>query len=208
MDLKLFPKGESWATGDEAIDLKLTNALKETAQDLSIKKIQTFYEYGISIRPRAYNPLFNYSIETVVKALLAIVEPTSFNDHLLKKIKSDYYAKNVYEFELAKSDIIIDGLKMMSKFRYEEQVDFYIFKQAEFEKNPYLSYELIRSPIDLQVKIIFKEFKEALSQKKELKSENLFFHELRAGKILKVKNLGEFWFHEDQIYSTSLLNYM
>lgn len=202
IDLKLFPKKEEWATGDESLDLRLSQKLKEAINPLTFSSISQFYFYAIEIKTRAHNPLFKLNIETVTKALLALNSPKSFNDHEFNKLIGKYFDKEILKVEMPKSDIVIDGLKMMKKFRYEDQLDFFIVKQTQNDRNPYLDFEIIKAPNDVQAKIIFKDFKAVMCNEKQRTFDNVFFEQLKGGKyVLQVNGLGEFWFEQDQIYS-------
>jgi hypothetical protein len=200
----LFPKDEAWATGDEALDLKLNLKLKETVNNLNLDSISSFYEVGNSFKPRAYNPLYKLNIELVTKALLAYFSPRENNDELFKKLTTNYFAKEKVKIDLIKKDIVIEGLKILSKFRYEDEIDFYLLKKESKQRNPFLEFEVLNSPNEIQAKIIFKKFKMILNEEIKGSFENDFFTKLIGGKkIIIISDLGEFWFHQDQIYSLS-----
>jgi hypothetical protein len=82
-DFSLFPRSEEWGSGDESIDIKLTNALKNVQDSLSLETIENFFFFGLSLKPRAYNPSFYSTIELVTKAMLYNLYPEDFNNHLL-----------------------------------------------------------------------------------------------------------------------------
>lgn len=207
MNLSLFPKNEEWGTGDEALDLRLSNALKKAADNLSLESISEFYFFGMSTRPRAYNPMLSMTIELVTKALLFHLGPEECNDFLLKKLKGHYFLKEKISFELKDSDAIVHALKKDHKFRYRDQIDFYFTQQNTIDRNPFVQYELKRSPYDLQAKIIFKEFKSFLNE--EVSKENhddLFFKSLKGGKrVLVIEKFAEIWYDRDQLFSISLI---
>lgn len=198
---KLFPKNEDWATGDEALDLKLNIKLKNTIQELSLESISSFYFDGLEIKPRAYNPLYKLNIETVTKGMLAILNPTNYNDHEFKKIKGHYYTREKILFDLPKKDIVIEGLILLKKFRYENQIDFFKEIQNEVDRNPYVPFEIKKSPTVILTKIIFKDVTKYLSNEIESGPNIEFIKALRTQKILLIPGLGEFWFDVDQIYS-------
>ena len=203
MNLNLFPKNEEWGTGDEALDLKLSQALKRTSQNLSIEVVSEFYFLATSLKPRTYNPTFNLTIELVTKALLFHLAPEDYNDFQYKKLKGHYFLKERINFNFEESEKILNELKLKNKFRYLDQIDFYLSAQKESERNPFIESELRKSPYDLQAKIIFKEFKNFLSGQdtKETYS-NPFFDELRDGKrVLVIDNFTEIWYDVDQIFS-------
>ena len=202
-DYSLFPNKEEWGTGDEAMDNRLSVALKKVKDDLTFQNIREFYFYGLSLKPRAYNPAFHTTIELVTKAFLFCLAPDDFNDHLMKKIKGDYAGKEKIIFDLPGKDLIISELKKNKLFRYNGQIDFYLHLQDKEERNPFVRHGLKRSPLELHTKIILKDFKAYLSgEKDESTYSDPFFHALRRGnQILFIENFGEFWYHQDQIFS-------
>lgn len=205
MDLSLFPTNEEWGTGDEAMDNKLSIALKKSTSLLSFQSISDFYFLGMSLKTRAYNPSFGVTIELVTKALFSFFNPEEPIDHQMKKMKGDYAHKKRVPFELDQKIQLIEELKMVKKFRYSQQIDFALQLQDGKERNPYTPFELKRSTMDLSVKIIFKEFKSFLNQetKAELFTEP-FFVALRGGEqCLFIENFAEIWYHQDQIYALS-----
>ncbi len=206
IDLSLFPKHDQWGTGDESLDLKLSQKLIQMNNRLTLQEINEFYELAWSVKKRVYNPAFLVEIELMIKALLAYLEPESCNDHLIKKLKGKYYLYEKIDFEFKKSDILIDGLRILHKFRYEEQIDFYLQVQDIEEKNPYIVRTLKKYPFDLQAKIVFKEFRQYLSNEisKDYGNDDLFSG-LHSKKILNIPHLGEIWFHQDQIYCLSVM---
>lgn len=207
MNLNLFPKNEEWGTGDEALDLKLTLSLKRASENLSFQSISEFYFLAISLKPRAYNPMFALTIELVAKALLFYSAPDEYNDLEFKKLKGHYNQKEKINFDLEDSEKILKELKQNRKFRYHDQIDFYLNTQKESERNPFVEYELRKSPYDLQAKIIFKEFKSFLNEEatKETYTNSLFY-ELKGGKRVQViDNFMEIWYDVDQIFSLPML---
>ena len=157
LDFSLFPKLEEWGTGDEAMDNKLSVILKKTQEQLSFESIRDFYFYGLNIKTRAYNPGFFLTIELVTKALLFCLSPEEFNDHLMTKIKGDYFQKKRVVFELKNQDHILEELLKGRVFRYEGQIDFSLQEKQSTERNPFVRHLLKRSSTDLHVKIIFKD---------------------------------------------------
>ena len=85
-DYSLFPNKEEWGTGDEAMDNKLSIALKKVKENLTLYNIKEFYLYGLSLKTRAYNPAFHTTIELVTKAFLFYLDPDEYNDQLMKKM--------------------------------------------------------------------------------------------------------------------------
>ena len=208
MNLSLFPKNEEWGTGDEALDLKLSSALKKTADSLSLKSISEFYFLGIGMKPRAYNPALSHTIEYVTKALLFHLDQKNYNDFLFKKLKGHYEEKLRIDFSAAEFLPVIQELKSKGHHRFKGQIDFYLHAQKSSERNPFVQYELPKSPYDLQAKIIFKEFKNFLNA--EAVKENYtdaFFQELKAGKhSLVIENFAEIWYDNDQLFSLNLMS--
>ena len=203
MDLSLFPKNEEWGTGDEDLDLRLANALKKTAEDLSLQLISNFYFLGMSLKPRAYNTALPMTIELVCKALLYHHDSNEYNDFLLKKIKGHYFQKEKIAFDLENSIGITTELKKNHKYRYKNQIDFSLTSQCVAERNPFVRFELKKSPFDLTSKIIFKEFKNFLNGEltKETYSD-AFFIALKSQKnILVIENFAEIWYDNDQLFS-------
>lgn len=200
-DYSLFPNKEEWGTGDEAMDNKLSIAMKKVKDDLTLPNIHEFYLYGLSLKPRAYNPAFHSTIELVTKAFLYCFEPDGAIDQLMQKMKGDYYNKKKIFFDLPDSNLILDELKYKKIFRYKGQIDFYLHHQDNQERNPFIRTPLKRSAIDLHVKIIMKDFRMWLNKEKELSlPSDPFFDGLKEGSLLYVKDFGEIWFHEGTIY--------
>ena len=205
-DYSLFPNKEEWGTGDEAMDNKLSLALKKVKDELTIINIKEFYFYGLSLKPRAYNPAFHSTIELVTKAFLFSYEKDSFNDQQMLKIKGDYSSKNKIKFELPDSLNILQDLKTKKSFRYKGQIDFYLQPQTIEERNPFVRDYLLRAPYELHTKIIFKEFKSWLSYEFDSKNyDDFFFRALqKENQLLSIDNFGEIWYHQGQIYSYPL----
>ena len=205
MDLGLFPANEEWGTGDEATDNKLSVALKKTTTNLTFESISEFYFLGLGLKLRVYNPSFLVTIELVTKALLHLREPLDCVDHSLKKLKGCYYAKEKSHFHFEDLGGVLSELKAVKKFRYKNQIDFSLHIQDTSERNPYVCEELKRSSLDLNLKIIFKDFKSYLNE--ELKNDFFkepFFQMLRGGKrVLLIEKFAEIWYHQDQIYCIS-----
>ena len=199
----MFPTSEEWGTGDEAMDNRLSLALKSVRGNLSFDTISEFYFNGLSMKPRAYNPTFHVTIELVTKALLFLLSPESYNDQLMQQMKGAYHQKKKVPFTLPGSDAIVSELKKNNQYRYKNQIDFYLHHQDTQEKNPFVQYSLLRSPIDLHVKIIMKDFKAYLNGEKDEKlHDDSFFRALRMGEnVLLVDNFGELWYHQGQIFS-------
>jgi hypothetical protein len=207
IDLSLFPKNEDWGTGDEAMDSRLSIALKQTALNLTSTTIGEFYFLGISLKPRTYNPSFLINIELVTKALFYHLDPKALIDHTIKKMKGQYETKEKNVFSFEERDLVLAELKTTRKSRYKNQIDFSINLQDPTERNPFIREELTRSTKDLSAKIIFKDFKSYLNEesKTELFTEP-FFQALRGGKrILLIENFAEIWYHQDQLFSLSLI---
>ena len=199
----LFPKKEEWGSGDEAMDNRLSVALKKVRDDLTIDRISEFYFFGLEQKPRAYNPAFHVNIEFVTKALLSLYDPEAFNDQLMQKIKGHYHLKKRVIFQFAEKGHILEELKKHKMFRYKGQLDFYLSPQNTEERNPFVQYTLRRSPFDLHVKIIMKDFKSYLNrQKAEDFYDDEFFRALRnEEQVLFIEDFGEFWYHQGQIFS-------
>ena len=207
MDLTLFPKGEEWGTGDEAQDLKLTSFLKKTLENLSLLSIREFYFYGTSLKTRAYNPALALTITFVVKACLAQMSPDECNDHLFKKCLGSYELKKKIDFKIDESDYFISELKKLKRSRYADQIDFALYEQQTIERNPFVLTGLKKSANDLQAKIIFKEFKNYLNGDESKTYQNRMLQALRFGEnILVIDQLGEVWYHQDQLYAISTLS--
>jgi hypothetical protein len=202
MRIDLFPKNEEWSTGDEALDLKLNSALKKVFNDLSEESISDFYFSSLEIKTRVQNPFFKMNIALVTKALLYYLDPNQLNDHAFKKLISRYSTKEKIKFDLTKKDILIDGLKMLGRFRLFDQVDFYLEEQGQIDRNPYVPYEIKKAKEVLEVKILFKETRRFLEEEIERGPGENFFTELKGGKkILQIDGLGEIWFHEGLLYA-------
>lgn len=207
-DYSLFPNKEEWGTGDEAMDNRLSVALKKVKDDLTLTNIKEFYLYGLSLKPRAYNPAFHTTIELVTKAFLFCFDPDGYNDQLMQKMKGDYENKIKVNFKLSELDGILSELKNKKVYRYKGQIDFYLNRIELAERNPFVRQPLKRSPIDLHTKIIMKDFKAYLNGEKESTAYNdPFFSGLKNdGQILVIENFGEFWYHQGQIFSFPIAN--
>lgn len=203
LDLSLFPKSEEWGTGDEALDNKLSGALKLAIFDLSDKSISDFYFFGIGLKPRTPNPSFLVTIELVTKALFYLLEPQALIDVSIKKMKGNYFSKNKIRYNFPDIDKIWDELKRNKKYRFKNQIDFSVNLQDTFERNPFIRDELLRSKLDLNLKIIFKDFKAFLNEDPEAEIyEEPFFQALKGGaSILSIENFAEIWFDRDQIFA-------
>lgn len=202
-DYSLFPSKEEWGTGDEAMDNKLSIALKKVKNDLTLSNILEFYLYGLSLTPRAYNPAFHTTIELVTKAFLFCFDPDGFNDQLIQKMKGHYDSKTKINLILPNLDEILHELKNKKVYRYKGQIDFYLSKIEIAERNPFVRQPLKRSSIELHTKILMKDFKGYLNCDKENAAyKDLFFDELKNQKqIIVIDHFGEFWYHEGQIFS-------
>ena len=202
----LFPSKEEWGTGDEAMDNKLSMALKKSIDHLSMESISEFYYYGLSVKPRAYNPAFKMTIELVTKALLSILFPTEANDQLMIKLKGQYNQKSVVNFTLPDKDNILQELKSKKIYRYNKELDFYLGLQDIEERNPFVQYSLLRSRHHMHVKILMKDFKSYLSGEKndDLYQDSLFRALRTKDQILFIEDFAQLWYHEDQIYSLPL----
>lgn len=201
MDISLFPKKEEWGSGDEAMDNRLSIALKKTIDNLSVPSISDFYFFGLTQKPRAYNPAFHTNIEFVTKALVALLNTHDFNDQVMQKIKGQYYGRKIQELILPEFEEILQVLKKDKVFRYKNQIDFYLRHQDNAERNPFLRVPLQRSSIDLHAKIMMKDFRLWLSGDKDLKIvSDPVFDGLKTQNVLDIKNFAEMWFHEGTIY--------
>ncbi|AUN99045.1 hypothetical protein DOM21_05720 [Bacteriovorax stolpii] len=206
MDFSLFPNKEEWGSGDEAMDNKLSIALRKAQENLSISSISEFYFYGLSLKPRAYNPSFHVTIEFVTKAFLSLLHPDECNDQLMHKIKGGYFNKKKVAFQLNESESVATELKKKGTFRYKGEIDFYLHRQLPEERNPFVRVPLKRANLDLHTKIIMKDFKLYLNGEKD---ESLYadplFRALRVkDQVLFIENFAELWYHEGQIFSLPL----
>jgi len=203
MNLSLFPKNEDWGTGDEALDLRLTNSLKKTAEHLSLESIYDFFFFGHSLKPRAYNPAFHLTIEQVSKALLFHFSPDEFNDDLYKKMRGHYFQKEKIQFDWDLSGSILHELKTKKNVRYKTLIDFSLKQQSSEERSPFLKEAMKRHAHTLQAKIIFKEYRQFLEGEKGIGYDDEFSQALKTGKILVIDELGEIWFSEAEIFCLS-----
>lgn len=206
-DYSLFPSKEEWGTGDEAMDNKLSIALKKVKDDLTLANIKEFYLYGLSLKPRAYNPAFHTTIELVTKAFLFCFDPEGYNDQLMQKMKGDYDSKKKITFLLPDVANILSELKTNKVYRYKGQIDFYLSRIEIAERNPFVRTSLKRAPIDLHTKIIMKDFKAWMNgENTRATYDDAFFNALKVdNQILLIENFGEFWYHQGQIFSFPLI---
>lgn len=203
MNLSLFPKNEDWGTGDEALDLRLTNSLKKTADQLSLNSIYEFYSFGLTLKTRAYNPAFHVTIEQVGKALLFLLSPKEFNDDLFKKMRGRYFTKEKIQFEWDLAEEIIKELKTKNNVRYKTLIDFSRRAQSNEERNPFIHEIIPRHSYSLNAKIIFKEYRQYLEGENLLSYDDEFSHALKTGNILVIEGLGEIWFSDGEIFCLS-----
>ena len=202
MDTTLFPTKEEWGSGDEAMDNKLSIALKKTIETLSLETIGEFYSSGLNLRPRALNPSFHSTIELVTKALLYLLSPDEFNDHLILKMKGAYHKKSKVHLELVEFESLLEILKNEKVYRYKNQIDFHYRLQNTEERNPFVRQPLKKSKIDVHAKILMKDFRFWLQGQKEFKVvDDEIFSGLKSGQILVIKNFGELWFHNDSLFT-------
>lgn len=208
MDYSLFPKKEEWGSGDEAMDNKLSVALKNVQENLSFESIREFYFNGLSLKPRAYNPAFHSNIEFVVKAFLFQLSPLECNNQLMLKIKGDYNNKKKMLFELPEAQRIKEELKKKKSFRYNGEIDFFLYEQNTSERNPFVRGPLLRAKLDLHTKIMMKDFKLYLSgEKDEGMYKDSLFRALRMGEnVLLIEHFAEIWYHEGQLFSLPLFD--
>ena len=206
-DDSLFPSKEEWGTGDEAMDNKLSIALKKVKDDLTLANIKEFYVFGLSLKPRAYNPAFHTTLELVTKAFLFCFDPEGYNDQLMQKMKGDYDSKKKITFSLPDVANILSELKTNKVYRYKGQIDFYLSRIEIAERNPFVSTSLKRAPIDLHTKIIMKDFKAWMNgENTRATYDDAFFNALKVNnQILLIENFGEFWYHQGQIFSFPLI---
>lgn len=206
MDQTLFPQNEEWATGDEALDLRLSVALKKVVSELSFTSISQFYFFASTIKTRTYNPSYIVTIELLTKALLFYLAPNEANDELLKKIKGEYLQKKKQTLIWTQGHEVIKELKEKNNYRYKSQLDFsLVFKQVA-ERNPFLRHTLVKSPFELHTKIIFKDLKNYLNGDTLQEShDDLLFQALRTkDTIWVIPNFAEIWYHQGLIYSLPL----
>lgn len=206
MNLSLFPRNEDWGTGDEALDLKLTNCLKKSVEHLSLESVFEFYSFGLSLKTRAYNPAFHLSIEQVSKALLFHLHPDEFNDDLFKKMRGCYFTKEKIQFEWNHAVQIIEELKTKKNYRYKSLIDFSLKSQTPEERNPFVKEILRRRSFTLGAKIIFKEYRQFLEGEKGFAYDDEFSNALKSGKILVIEGVGEIWFSEVEIFCLSVID--
>lgn len=207
-DFSLFPKSEEWGTGDEALDLKLSLALKKAQQDLTLVSIRNFLETGSGIKTRAYNPSFLMLIEMVTKALLHFSAPGENVYDLMNKLKGHYEERERICLTLPETQLIKNELQVNKHSRYHNQLDFYLQLHSSTERNPFLKESLNRGEHTLLTKIIFKELKLYLS------GEIGGMHDqdplLRAlaekKKTVFIEGFAELWYDQGHIFTLSLIS--
>jgi hypothetical protein len=138
------------------------------------------------------------------------MEPQSYNDQMMMKIKGDYRNKVKINFspDLIDTQLIINELKQNKNFRYKNQLDFSLHFNEKGERNPYVGNLVLNSPVNLHLKIIFKELRIFLNGENDNKSIiDPFFQALKVpNQLLFIQNFGEIWYHKDQIYSLLLFD--
>lgn len=206
-DYSLFPKREEWATGDEAVDSKLSRALAQTLSDLSLESIKTFNEVGHGVNLRIYNPSFRPFIELITRALLFHYDPEALNNELMLKMKSHYFEREKISLKLENKNLLINELKALGHSRYKGELDLYYRKNQASESNPFLKHPLKLSEYELTTKILMKDFKNYLngSDSSRIKADDFFIALKDQSKIVVIENLGEFWFYDEQVLSLNLI---
>lgn len=206
-DFSLFPKNEEWGTGDEALDLKLTQALKKAQQDMHLQAITSFLEFGLAIKTRTHNPSFYMLIEMVTKALLHLRSPGKNVNDLMNQIKGHYEGREPIVLSLSDVRRLISELKLNGHARYNKQLDFYLQKHSTEERNPFLKEVIYRGEHTLQTKIIFKELKLYLSgEVGGLHDQDPLLKSLSENnKIVFIEGLAELWYDQGQIFTISLI---
>ncbi len=211
-DFSLLPKNEEWGTGDEAQDVKLSIALKKAKENLSLETITGFYELGLQLKPRTFNPSFHKMIEMVTQALLHFYRPEENTQSLMTKVKGSYQLFNADILELHNLSTIIGELKKNNLFRYKQQIDFSFHTHDSFERNPFVKNLINTGSNSLNTKIVFKDFKNFLNnlnysnKDKEVEQDPLLLLLKLPTKIIFIENFAELWYHQGQIFTISHLN--
>ncbi len=216
-DFSLLPKNEEWGTGDEALDVKLDQALKKAKENLSLELISGFYELGLQLKPRTHNPAFHKVIELVTQALLHFYRPLENTLSLMTKVKGSYHLFRPELFEILElpdlSKMIVE-LKKNNLFRYQQQIDFSFHThdlQGYGERNPFVKNRINTGSNSLHTKIIFKDFKNFLNNSnyvvkdKEMEQDPLLIRLKLPTKIIFIENFAELWYHQGQIWTVSHL---
>ena len=209
MNVNLFPKREEWASGDEAIDQKLSFFLTKLIDDFSLEKLEEFFNYTKEVKKRVFNPSFHLQIQYLVKALLHRQNPQAYIDLEYVKFIGKYWKKKQNRISFHESDLIKNNLLEHSRYRYKELLDFSLQVKEKSERNPFVCHELPHSGRDFQVKIIFKDLKNYLLNEKSVGVKqyeiDILISALKLERnVILIENFAQLWFEDDQIYGLSL----
>ncbi len=197
LELKLFPKDEDWATGDEYLDKKLNSLLLGCFSKLSLNSIENFYSEARLIKTRVFNPNFNLMIEMCAKALVGIFDIELEVDQELIKIKGKIH---IFHPCTKKINIELSELQLKRHQRIFSSLDVFKREQSAFEQNPFVSFKLKKANCFFEVKIIFKDLIERLNHPKENKFEHELFELLSQNKIVEIEGVGRVWFNQGLIF--------
>ncbi len=144
----------------------------------------------------------------MVEALLCLLSPYDYINNSVKKLKGLYITKKKVSFILKDIDLVINELREKNFSRYSDQIDFTLVHNKILPINPYIGRRPVTSPLELSCSILFKEFRNYLDEKKPIDLyNNAFFQELRGGQsVLVIDNFAEIWYHQDRLFSISLLH--
>ncbi len=216
LDRKLFPKFEDWASGDEAIDTLLTNALNQCFDNLTEENIRLFYQMSQSQRLRISNKYFDSTIQFVIKALLHLENPQEFIDEKLIKFHGNFTQKKVVPLESLELATLFEQCLSGTIIRYKDQLDFHLVQEftnnSMGERNPFLRTLIPRSGWVFRVKIKWKECKTFFSTGTISQNESLFLSDplLKAlsqkDQVVLVNNWAYLWYHQQDEFIYSFLH--
>ena len=145
----------------------------------------------------------------MVEALLCLLSPDDYINNSVKKLKGLYATKKKVPFLLKDIDLVINELREKNHSRYNDQIDFTLVHNKILPINPFIGRRPVTSPLELSSSILYKEFRNYLDEKKPFALyRNTFFQELRGGQsVLVIDNFAEIWYHQDRLYSISLIHF-
>jgi BMFP domain-containing protein YqiC len=197
LELKLFPRDEDWATGDEYLDKKLNSILVNCFSDLSLRSIEDFYNESMQIKTRVMNPSFYYELELCTKALIGLFDGRLYVDQEILKIKG-----KKSQFKLIHQTIELDLSELIRNKhqRLFSNLDIFQREQSDFEQNPFVPFKLKKRNKFFELKIVFKDLIERLNRADNQKFEHELFELLSKKYIVEIRDIGYVWYHQGTIY--------
>lgn len=172
MNISLFPKNEQWLTGEESSDVRLTRALHQTLNSLSLESIKNFEILARQIKPRIGEAQFIQNVNFTLKALIGLMNPDGFINHEWQKYLGNYHLKEKVMINSLSLIALEKELLSRKYIRLQGELDLKILENKESEFNPFLDFKLKLSKEEFSVRVIFKEFKDKIRKKEFTKRED------------------------------------